>query len=67
MVFRAAKAEALLKGQKITLPIISKATETAAGETKPITDLRSTAEDRREMAKVLVRRVLEKALERAKC
>jgi CO/xanthine dehydrogenase FAD-binding subunit len=66
-VFRAANAEALLIGQKIIPEVINEAARTAAGEAKPITDLRSTAEYRREMAKVLVRRVLEKALERAKC
>jgi carbon-monoxide dehydrogenase medium subunit len=65
-VFRAAKAEALLKGQRITHPIISKAAETAAGETRPVTDLRSTAEYRKEMAKVLVGRALGKALREAK-
>jgi carbon-monoxide dehydrogenase medium subunit len=64
-VFRAAKAEALLKDQKITLPLMSKAAETAAGETRPISDLRSTAEYRKETAKVLVRRALEKALQKA--
>ena len=66
-VFRAAKAEALVIGQKITPEVINKAAETAAEETKPITDLRSTVEYRRKMAKVLVRRVLEKALEKVKC
>jgi len=66
-VFRAVKAEALLTGQKITAELMNKASETASGETRPITDLRSTGEYRREMAKVLVRRALEKALERAKC
>jgi len=65
-VFRAQKAEALFTGQKITPELIRDAAETAAGETKPITDLRSTATYRKEMAKVLVRRALEKALERAK-
>ena len=65
-VFRAAKAEALLKGQKMTHPVINKAAEIAAGETRPITDLRSTAEYRKEMARVLVRRALEKAVEKAK-
>ncbi len=64
-VFRAAKAEASLTGQKITPEVTHKAAETASAETRPITDLRSTAEYRREMAKVLVRRALEKALERA--
>jgi carbon-monoxide dehydrogenase medium subunit len=65
-VFRAAKAEALLKGQKINHPIIHKVAEAAAGETRPITDLRSTAEYRKEMANVLVRRALEKALGEAR-
>ena len=65
-VFRATKAEAALKGQKVNSQSITKASETAAGETKPITDLRSTAEYRKEMTRVLVNRALEKALERAK-
>jgi carbon-monoxide dehydrogenase medium subunit len=64
-VFRAVKAETLLTGQKITPEVMNEAAETAAGETNPITDLRSTAGYRKEMAGVLVRRALEKALERA--
>jgi len=64
-VFRATKAEAILKKQKINSEIINKAAETAAEETRPINDLRSTADYRKEMAQVLVRRALEKALERA--
>jgi len=64
-VFRAVKAETLFTGQKITPEVMNEAAETAAGETKPITDLRSTARYRKEMARVLVRRALEKALERA--
>ena len=63
--FRAAKAEALLIGQKISPRLIDEAAKTAAPEIKPITDVRSTAEYRREMAEVLVRRALEKALENA--
>ena len=65
-VFRATKAEAALKGQKVNSQAITKVAETAAGETKPITDLRSTAEYRKEMTRVLVIRALEKALERAR-
>ena len=65
-VFRAVKAEKLFTGQQITSEVINKVAETAAGETRPITDLRSTARYRREMARVLVRRALEKALEKAK-
>jgi len=65
-VFRAAKAEITLKGQRITPQLISQVAETAAGEARPITDLRSTAGYRKEMTKVLVRRALEKSLEKAK-
>ena len=65
-VFRAIKAEAALNGQKITPEAIHDAAETAAGETKPITDLRSTAGYRREMTGVLARRALEKALQLVK-
>ena len=65
-VLRAVNAEALLMGQKITPQVINKTAEIAAGETKPITDLRSTAGYRREMAKVLVRRAVEKAVETVK-
>jgi aerobic carbon-monoxide dehydrogenase medium subunit len=66
IVFRATKAEALLKGQELNPEIIRRAGEAAAGETKPITDLRSTADYRRQMTGVLVRRALEKALEKRK-
>jgi carbon-monoxide dehydrogenase medium subunit len=65
-VFRAAKAENILKGQKLNEKVIETAAEAASKETKPISDLRSTAEYRKETVKVLVRRALEKALERAK-
>jgi CO/xanthine dehydrogenase FAD-binding subunit len=64
-VFRATKAEAVLKGRKPDAAAIHEAAEAAAGETRPITDLRSTAEYRKEMTGVLVRRSLEKALEAA--
>lgn len=65
-VFRAKEAETLLISQKVLPELIDAAARTAAGETRPITDLRSTAEYRREMARVLVRRVVEKALEKAR-
>ncbi|MEW6667305.1 MAG: xanthine dehydrogenase family protein subunit M [Thermodesulfobacteriota bacterium] len=65
-VFRAIKAEASLAGKKLTAQAIEEAAEAAAGETRPITDLRSSAEYRKDMARVLVRRAIEKALEQAK-
>ena len=65
-IMRARKAEETLKGKKLEQKIIREAAEIAAEEAKPITDLRSTAEYRKEMVAVLVRRAAEKALERAK-
>ena len=63
---RAKKAEGILKGQELELKVISATAEAAAEETKPITDIRSTAEYRQETARILVRRVIEKVVERAK-
>ena len=65
-VFRAEKAEEVLRGQKLDREVIEAAGEAAAAETKPITDLRSTAEYRRDVTRVLVIRALNKAVERAK-
>jgi len=65
-VIRAKEAEGILKGQKIDQGLILKASEAASGEVKPITDLRSTAEYRVETTRVLVKRALESALERAR-
>jgi carbon-monoxide dehydrogenase medium subunit len=65
-VFRASKAEDALMGRALKAQTIDEAAEIASGETRPITDLRSTAEYRKEMTRVLVRRALEKALAAAK-
>jgi aerobic carbon-monoxide dehydrogenase medium subunit len=64
-MFRAHSAEAVLAGRELSHDLIARAAQTAAQEATPITDLRSTAEYRREMVRVLVGRVLEKAAERA--
>lgn len=64
--FRATKAEALLKDREINADAICEAAKAAAGQTKPITDLRSTAGYRKEMTRVLVERALERAFKRAK-
>jgi len=63
---RANQAEEALKGKKLDQETIAEAAETAAEETKPIDDIRSTAEYRKEVTKVLVRRAIEKASKRAK-
>lgn len=63
---RAGKTEGMLKGKAIDQRIIEEAAEAAAEETRTITDIRSTAEYRRETSRVLVKRAISKALERAK-
>lgn len=65
-IFRATEAEAVLKGQKLSVDLISKAADVAVKKTKPITDVRSTAEYRKMTTGVLVVRALEKAAQRAK-
>jgi carbon-monoxide dehydrogenase medium subunit len=64
-VFRAEGAEKILDGQKIDQAAIDSAAKIAAHETKPITDLRSTTEYRKEAARILVKRALIEALEKA--
>lgn len=64
--FRAAKTEAMLRGASISEKSIAMAGETASSESSPRSSLfRGSAEYRREMVKVLVRRGLTIALRRA--
>ena len=62
---RATEAEALLKGNAPTAELLEQAGEAAAAATSPISDLRCSAEHRKEMVDVLTRRTLQNALERA--
>ncbi len=62
---RAVRAEGLLRGKEIEDDLIEKAAMTAAEETKPISDVRSSAEYRREASRILVGRCIRKALVRA--
>ena len=55
---RARKAESVLTGGEITEEIIAAAGETAGKETSPISDVRGSAEFRREMVRVFVRKGL---------
>ncbi len=60
--FRARKAERLLAGAKIDDEVIERAARVASGESKPIDDLRASAEYRRMMVEVLVRRAIHRCL-----
>lgn len=62
---RAVRAESALRGQSLTESLIAEASRMAAEEARPIDDVRSSAEYRREMVHVLTRRGLTWALERA--
>ncbi len=57
----AAQAEAVLVGAKLSEATIAEAAVAAAEAAKPISDLRSTAEYRREMVRVLVKDALARA------
>jgi CO/xanthine dehydrogenase FAD-binding subunit len=59
-------AEKVLEGAVPTEERIRTAAETALGSIKPISDVRASAEYRKETSKILVRRALQEALERAK-
>jgi len=66
---RAKEAEKALIGEKIRTgeeKIVDRASEIAASETKPITDVRATAEWRRDVSKILIKRAIKKAVGRVK-
>jgi carbon-monoxide dehydrogenase medium subunit len=63
---RAKKAEGILKGKKISDELLAEAGQIASEEASPTTDAEASAEYKRELVKVLVRRVGKEALERAK-
>ncbi|MGA2720883.1 MAG: xanthine dehydrogenase family protein subunit M [Bryobacteraceae bacterium] len=56
---RAVNAEKLLVGRKMDESTLAEVSDEAAREVRPITDVRASAEYRREMCRVLVRRALE--------
>jgi len=60
---RARAAEAVLRGQPLTAERIAAAAQAAAGEARPIGDVRGSADYRREMVRVLTRRAIEQAIE----
>lgn len=55
---RARKAEAILENREMTRELIEECVETAVGETKPISDIRSSADYRRKMTHFLVKKMV---------
>lgn len=55
---RARKAEAILENREMTQELIEECAETAVAETKPISDIRSSADYRRKMVHFLVKKMV---------
>lgn len=64
-VFRAKEAEEIIRGERITDKAIEKAADKASQTARPITDVRSTSDYRKEIVKVMVRRLMNSSIERA--
>jgi aerobic carbon-monoxide dehydrogenase medium subunit len=63
---RATRSEKALKGNKVTDALIEQAAQFAAEDCSPSPDLRGDEEYKRAMIKVLVKRMIHKAVDRAK-
>ncbi len=63
---RAKRAEDVLKGNKITDALIEQAAQFAAEDCSPSTDLRGDIEYKKALVKVLVKRMIHKAMDRVK-
>ena len=62
---RAKQAEAVLRGKEITDSLLKEAGNIASTEAEPLSDIVASAEYRRELVKVLVKRVCGEAYNRA--
>jgi carbon-monoxide dehydrogenase medium subunit len=60
------KVPGLLVGREFSGELVEKAAAAASGEARPISDIRASAEYRREMVAVLARRLLQEAFDAAK-
>lgn len=65
-VLKPKRAEDLLQDKTLSEQVISAAATLAAQDARPISDIRGSAEYKREMVQVLVVRALQRALERAR-
>ena len=63
---RARRAEDMLRGERVSPGLLEVVSRTAMSESKPISDVRASAEYRRRMVGVLTQRAVEQALERAR-
>ena len=61
---RAKEAEALMTGEKIGDELVEQVAKKAAEEAKPISDVRATANYRREIIEVLVKRAIKESINR---
>ena len=62
---RAKRAEKMLVGKQIEHDLLEQAAQLAAEEAKPVSDIHASAEYRRELVKVLVKRVARQALDKS--
>lgn len=60
---RAKEAEKILEGKKISRDLVSQVIETTVGEARPISDIRASAEYRRDMVGVLVGEALSRLID----
>jgi len=63
---RANRAETVLKGRPFSTKLVKEASQTASDEARPISDIRASAEYRKEMIRILSERALNKAREEVK-
>ncbi|MFQ5872893.1 MAG: FAD binding domain-containing protein, partial [Dehalococcoidia bacterium] len=63
---RAKKAEQCIRGQETSDEVLEEAAQGVVEDIAPITDARSTAEYRAQVSKVLVKRTIKQAIERAR-
>lgn len=61
-IFRAHRAEDMLRGNEVTSELLRKAAGAAAEESDPIEDVRGSSEYKRELVEVFVRRAAEQAM-----